>query len=132
MAGIRELRGEEKYQLWLKRHVPVERQRKWRLINEANPIRALDEHERGPLPQTFSLAEMYWHPLACECGSCAGVVAQAVKQFRMSQRPIPPAVKSVVSRLPELPDQIVPHLRDVAEEALSKLGSQASSQTELE
>ena len=132
MAGIRELRGEEKYQLWLKRHVPVERQRKWRIINEANPIKALDESQRGPLPQTFSLAEMYWHPLACECGSCLGLPARVVKQVRMDTRPIPPAVKSVVSRLPELPDPVALHLRDAVVEALSKRDLEASSTTEPE
>ena len=127
MTGPKEVLGPEQYKRWLERHRVVEKARKWKIINEENPINALDESERGELPETYSLVEAFWHPVACECGSCLGIPAYAVKQFRLSLRPIPPAVKSVVSPLPELPRPVLLRLPVVAEEALLRRDSEASS-----
>ena len=100
----------------------VETQRVWRLANEANPIKAIPMHERV-MPQTYSLEEAYWHKIDCDCGSCQGQVAKAIKQERLRERPVPPAVKGLESRLPQLPDQTLRRLRAVEAEVRSMEGS---------
>lgn len=119
MVGPKERLSEEAYEKWYARHKVVEKYRQWVKKLEANPINALPLEERGTPSDTFSLEEMYWHWLGCTCGSCLTPYSKAVKQIRMEQSPIPPAIKSVVNPLPSLPDPFVRHLRDVLEEARS-------------
>jgi len=126
MAGPKQLLTEEQYKRWYARHRVVEQSRRWRQRAEANPIKALPPSERGEMPLTYSVIEAFWHPLACECGSCEGVIGEAAKKVRMDMRPIPPAVKSVVSRLPELPDPALPLLQDALEEVRSRLDRQTT------
>jgi len=127
VSGPKDVLTPEQYKRWLERHRVVEKARKWGIINENNPIMALPDGERGELPETFSVEEMFWHPLACECGSCLGPTAKAIKLIRMNMSPIPPAVKSVVSPLPELPRPVLHHLQVVVAEVLSKQDSGAES-----
>lgn len=117
MAGPKDYLTPEQYERWYKQHRITEKQRQWRLALEANPIKALPLEERGPVLGTFSMQEAFWHPLACECGSCLGRMAQEMKNLRMSMRPIPPAVKALVSHLPELPHQALLHLQAAVERA---------------
>ena len=124
MTGKKQELTPEQYQRWLSRHRVSEKARIDRLKLEANPIKAIPEEERV-LPETYSLEEAFWHPVACGCGSCQGPVPKAIKQYRLSLRPIPPAVKSVTSDLPELPDQIRNHLQVVSEQVLSTIGSRS-------
>ena len=119
MAGPKDLLTPEQYDRWYKRHRIVEQARQDRIKLEENPIKALPEEERGELPQTWSIAEAFWHKLGCECGSCSCKLSQQIKQVRMGMRPIPPAVKSVVSHLPSLPDRAQPLLRDAVSAFLS-------------
>ena len=120
MAGPKDYLTPEQYERWYARHKVVERQRQWKVALEKNPINELPEEERGELPETYSLAEAYWHPIGCECGSCEGPAAEAAKQLRLSERPVPPAIKSVVSRLPPLPDHVRLHLQAVEEAVQSR------------
>lgn len=98
-----------------------ENQRLWKIKNDENPIILIDEGVRV-MPETFSFTEMFFHKLTCECGSCQGPIAKAVKQVRLDMRPVPPAVKSLVTHLPELPRQSLPLLRDAVERVRSKAG----------
>ena len=93
----------------------VEQQRRWKIENDANPIVLIPMSDRV-MPLTYSLEEAYWHPITCDCGSCQG--RKAVKQVRMGERPVPPAVRSVGSPLPPLSDQTLHRLRAVESEAL--------------
>lgn len=119
MVGPKELLTPEQYKRWYARHKVVERQRLWKIKNEANPIKALPESQRGPLPETYSLAEMFWHPVACECGSCSCPIAKRIKDYRLSLKPVPPAVKALTSYLPELPSQVQSRLQAFEEEVRS-------------
>jgi len=118
----------EAYERWYARHRVKELERRRRIQAEANPIKALPLEERGELRETYSLEEAFWHPLACECGSCEG--RYHIKQVRLLMKPIPPAVKSVVAHLPELPSQVLRLLQDVEERFLSTEDSQTTQHSE--
>lgn len=122
MSGPKDLLTPEQYERWLARHRVVEQQRVWRIELENNPIKAVPDEDRGELPQTFSIEEAFWHKLSCECGSCDSKLSRVIKQVRLDMRPIPPAVKSVVSLHPELPSQALPLLQDAVEAFLSSQG----------
>jgi hypothetical protein len=119
MTGPKERLSPEAYERWYARHKVTERKRQWEEMLAKNPINALDESDRGPLPETYSLVEAYWHPIDCNCGSCQGPAAKEAKELRMSERPIPAAVKSAGSRLPATPDLVLLRLQAVEERALS-------------
>ena len=114
-------RGPEAYERWLEKHKIAEKKRKWKLQMEENPIPALPESERGELPMTNSLLEAYWHPVRCDCGSCLGDAALAVKAVRLEQRPtVMHITRSSGNPFPELPRQIQARLLAVSAEARSK------------
>lgn len=123
MAGPKDIMSPEQYERWYARHRQVERQRQWAAKLQANPIEAIPEAERGDLPQTFSLQEAFYHKLSCDCGSCASKLSEEIKKVRLAMRPTPPAVRSRVSPLPELPSQVLPLLQDVVERVLSTEGA---------
>ena len=119
MAGPKDLLSEEAYDRWLKRHRLIERERQWRIRLENNPVAALPLGSRGPLPETWSAEEAFFHALGCECGSCDGTTSQNLKALRLSIRPIPPAIRSTVTRLPSVPHHLRPLLRVVVEASQS-------------
>jgi hypothetical protein len=120
MPGKKQELDPEAYERWYARHRVVETERRRRIRDEQNPIKALPVEERGVLRETYSLEEAFWHPLHCECGSCDG--RYHIKQVRLMMRPIPPAVKSVTAHLPELPNPVQRLLQDVEERFLSTEG----------
>ena len=132
MVTRKEYPDEVAYQRAMRRWRLKENERLWRIKNEKNPIIVIDDEEARVMPQTFSLAEMFYHPHACECGSCLSIPAQAVKKVRMDMRPIPPAIKSLIRPLPEVPHQVLPLLLDAVEEALSRAGSRTLPPEEQE
>src|SRR6478735_12673188 len=128
MSGKKQELSPEAYERWYARHRVVERERRRRIQREKNPINAVPVEQRGVLRETYSLEEAFWHPLHCECGSCEG--RYHIKQVRLMMKPIPPAVKSVVAHLPELPSQVLRLLQDVEERFLSTEDSQTTQHSE--
>ena len=114
MTGPKQKLSPEQYARWLHMHRIAERKRLDKIKRIDREIRVLPLEERCELEETYSLEEAYWHPLSCECGSCDG--RYYIKEIRLAERPIPPAVKSGATRLPELPYLQLLRLQ-VAEEA---------------
>ena len=128
MTGPKQKLSPEKYAIWLEQHKSAEMARRQRIRDSAHPIVKLPLDARARLDNAYELEAMYWHPLACECGSCQSVVGPTIKEVRMSERPIPPAVKALVSPLPPLSDQTLQRLRAVEAQALSTLADPSTQQ----
>lgn len=109
----------------------VEQKRRWELMMLQNPIVLLEVEDRV-MPETTSLTEAFWHPLSCTCGSCEGPFAKRAKEIRLSTKPVPPAVRSLVTRLPQLPHQAQLRLLAVEAEARLREGVETSSPEESE
>ena len=124
-------KDEPGYERWYARHRIVENDRVRRLKAMENPVIVVDDEQRGELPETFSLAEMYWHPAECTCGSCISPMKREIKLIHAATRPLPRSIRAS-NPVPELPDPLLRHLQDVAAKVLSQEDSSPSSQTELE
>ena len=120
MVGPKGYLTPEQYQLWLERHIVVERARKQRLKLEKNPIRAAPVEQRR-MPQTFSIEEAFWHYPECKCGSCDCELARRCKMFRATLKPRHTS-KSLGTRLPELAHPVQARLLAVVEAFLSTQG----------
>lgn len=124
MTGMKEKLG-DKYPEWYARHRMVENQRIWRLVMEENPMNTIPDYERA-LPETYSLAEAFYHRRGCQCGSCVGDIGKLAKALHANHFPEEPWVRGASSPLPELPRQLLQILRVVEEGVLSPQGLQAS------
>ena len=107
-------KNDKRYPRWKQ----VEQQRRWDLMYMMNPIVVLEPEDRV-MPETTSLVEAFWHPVGCTCGPCEGPFAKQAKEIRLTTKPVLPAVRSLVSRLPPLPHPI--ELRLLAVEAAARL-----------
>lgn len=115
MVGMKEKLGEERYKEWYKRHRMVEQQRIWRIQNEQVFVPFLPEFEREMPPETYSLAQAFYHRIGCFCGSCQSDLAGIIKGIHVEYFKDEPWVKGASSQTPELPDQILRLLQGVEE-----------------
>ena len=123
-------KDEPGYERWYARHRIVENDRVNRLKAMENPVIVLDDDARGPLPETYSLEEMYWHQSDCQCGSCINKELKRVIKGLAAKdgaRSISPS-----SPVPPLHDQTLRRLQDASAEVLSKEDAQPLSPTEPE
>jgi len=111
MTGMKEKLG-DKYDAWYARHRLVENQRVWRLAAAENPIRAIAEYKRE-LPNTYSLADAFYHAKGCYCGSCEGELGIMAKALHENYFPEEPWTRSASTLVPEVPGQILELLRAV-------------------
>ena len=111
MVGMKEKLGPG-YDAWYARHRMVENQRVWRIAMEENPVTFLPDYERV-WPETYSLADGFYHQLGCKCGSCIGPVGRLLKTLHVEQFKEVPWVRGASSPVPEPPDQLLPLLLDV-------------------
>lgn len=118
-TSMKERLGPEKYELWYRRHRLIENQRVWRKEMEANPLNLLPDYERAAPTDTYSLEQAFFHPIGCECGSCIDTLGRLIKIAHLDYFKDQPWVRGVTSPLPELPDQILDHLRSVEKQVLS-------------
>ena len=110
----------DKYDAWYKRHRVVENQRIWNKELEENPIRLVPEYEREMPEETYSLAQAFYHPIGCECGSCIDALGRLIKVAHVNYFKSEPWVRAASSPIPELPDRILRHLQAVEEEVRSR------------
>ena len=115
-------KDDPKYPEWYARHRLVENARVNRIKEEQNPVVVLDDNDRGPLPETCSLEELFWHPSDCDCGPCMSPMKSAIKRIHAQQRPLLPSIRATLPH-PPLSDHLLRLLQDVSEEVLSQVGS---------
>lgn len=119
------------YERWYARHRIVETARVQRQRAMKDPLIVLEDNDRGELPETYSLEEMYWHPAECQCGSCVSPMKSAIKMVHADTKPRPRTIRAL-NPVPPLPHQLLHRLQAVAEEVLSRADSQPSLQQEQE
>jgi hypothetical protein len=120
MTGMKEKLG-DKYDAWYKRHRVVENQRQWRIQAAENPMNTVPEFERE-MPETYSLADAFYHAVGCYCGSCVGQLGVMIKGLHKQYYKKEPWTRAASLLVPELPGPILELLQAVETEVLSPQG----------
>lgn len=108
------------YQQWYERHLFMERIRKANIAIKKNPVVVLDDDQRGELPDTCPLAELYYHPSDCNCGPCQSPMKGEIKKIHALTKPRPRTIRSL-NPVPQLPRPLLLRLQAVEAEVLSRV-----------